>query len=184
MDGGIDLIVIDLTDDQSINLLREIWKSGAAKKPIIVGITNSQHGVPGIHVRLARPVTGESALECLKAAYSRMLVDFRNHARWALMVSVAATDDTNRLVPITVTDIGYGGVGLRVQPTPEIGRVLTFRLLLPGASRMIHIEARVIWNRDFGRTGCEFVRIPPVDLDILHTWIKQKTIVKGPAVPV
>src|SRR5882762_2677671 len=87
VDGGIDLIVIDLTDDQSINLLREIWKSGATKKPIIVGITNSQHGVPGIHVRLARPVTGESALECLKAAYSRMLVDFRNHARWALMVS-------------------------------------------------------------------------------------------------
>jgi len=113
-----------------------------------------------------------------------MLIDYRNHARSALMVSVGATDDMNRLLPITVTDIGYGGVGLRAQRMAVIGSVLTFSLLLPGARRMIHVEARVICNRDFGRMGCEVVRIPAVDLDILHTWLKQKTVVKEPAVPV
>jgi hypothetical protein len=181
-ESGIDLVVIDLIDERSIDLLRELWKSGAPKKPVVVGISNSEFGIPGIHLRLPRPVTQESSLKCLKEAYSRMLVDYRNHSRWALMVSVPATDDMGRLVPTTVTDIGYGGVGLRTQRTLDIGSVLTFRLLLPGAKRAIGVEARVIWNRDFGRTGCEFARIPPVDLEILHTWLKQKAIVKEPAV--
>jgi hypothetical protein len=181
-DSGIDLVVIDLIDNRSIDLLRELWKSATRKKPVIVGISNSEFGIPGIHLRLPRPVTQESSLKCLKEAYSRMLVDYRHHARWALMVSVAATDDTDRLVSVTVTDIGYGGVALRSQQTLEIGTVLTFRLPLPGATRTIGVQARVIWNREFGRMGCEFARIPPVDLDILHTWLKQKAIVKEPAV--
>jgi hypothetical protein len=79
-------------------------------------------------------------------------------------------------------DIGYGGIGLRVRDEVHIGQVLSFRLSLPGAPRAVHIEGRVLWKRDFGRTGCEFVRIPPVDLNVLHSWLKEKMVVKQPTV--
>src|SRR5205807_8873786 len=108
--------------------------------------------------------------------------DYRHHARCALMAPVTAKDDYNGVVPMTVMDVGYGGVGVRVRQELQIGQVLTFRLLLPGASRTIHSEARVVWTRDFGRPGCEVVRVPPVDLNILHDWLKQKIMVKQPAV--
>ena len=98
------------------------------------------------------------------------------------MISVTATDDSGRKIPVTVMDIGYGGVGLRVTWESNIGQVLSFPLLLPEANKSIHIEARVIWKRDFGRIGCEFVRIPAVDLSVLHDWLKQKMKIKQPVV--
>ncbi len=181
-EGSTDLIVIDLVDEQSLELLRQIWKLGLKQKPTIVGISRSDESIPGVHVQLAKPVTGDSSLKALRAAYSRMLLDYRRHARRALMISVTATDDSGRKIPVTVMDIGYGGVGLRVRWESNVGQVLSFPLLLPGANKAIHIEARVIWKRDFGRTGCEFVRIPPADLSVLHDWLKQKMTIKQPAV--
>ncbi len=181
-DGSTDLIVIDLMGEQSLELLREIWKLGLKQKPTIVGILTSDQSVPGVHIGLRKPVTPESSLKALKAAYSRMLLDYRRHARRTLMISVTATDDSSHQVPITVMDIGYGGVGLRVRHETQIGQVLSFSLPLPGAKRPVYIEARVLWKREFGRMGCEFVRIPPVDLSALHDWLKEKIVLKQPAV--
>ena len=45
-------------------------------------------------------------------AYARMLQDHRLHVRYTLMMSLTVTDETNRTVPVTITDIGDGGVGL------------------------------------------------------------------------
>jgi hypothetical protein len=181
-EGSMDLLVIDLVDESSFEFLREIWKSGLKQKPTIVGISSSDHSIPGVHVKLGKPVTADSSLQSLKEAYSRMLVDFRHHTRCALMSSVTAMDDCHRVIPVTVMDIGYGGVGLRVRQELQIGQVLSIPLLLPGTKRALHLEIRVLWTRDFGRTGCEFVRVPPVDLNILHDWLKQKITVKQPAV--
>ena len=180
-EGSTDLIVIDLIDEQSLELLREIWKSGLKHKPTIVGISRCDQSIPGVHVQLTRPVTGDSSLKALKAAYSRMLLDYRRHARRALMISVTAIDESSHEIPVTVMDIGYGGVGLRIRRESHVGQVLSFPLLLPGANKTIHIEARVLWKRDFGRTGCEFVRIPPVDLSLLHDWLKRKITIKRPS---
>lgn len=180
--GSTDLVVIDLVDEQSVEFLREIWKLGLKQKPTIVGISKSDCTIPGVHIKLTKPLTAESSLKALKAAYSRMLLDYRRHARRALMVSVTATDELSREVPITIMDIGYGGVGLRVRHETEIGQILSFSLALPGARRALYIEARVLWKRDFGRIGCEFVRIPPVDLNVLHDWLREKIVIKQPAV--
>lgn len=61
---------------------------------------------------LRKPVTHESGLRSLKAAYSRMVRDYRKHTRFALMTRVVATDEENWSIQITVTNIGEGGVGL------------------------------------------------------------------------
>jgi len=177
---GTDLIVIDWEEEASSQLLHEIWKSGNWQKPTVVAILSQDLCVPGVHVVLRKPVTNETGRKTLKVAYSRMLQDFRRHARCALMTSVIAMDDRKRTMPVTIMDIGDGGVRLRSEQEFIVGDKLSFRLLLPGASRDICVEARVLWTREFGRVGCEFLRIPPVDLNILHDWLKQKMQVKKP----
>jgi hypothetical protein len=183
-EGEMDLLVIDLVDESSLEFLRGMWKAGLKHKPTIVGISNQYQRIPGVHIKLEKPLTADSSLKSLKQAYSRMLVDYRLHARCALMIPVTAKDDNNRVIPLTVMDIGFGGVGLRVRQEIQIGQILAFRLLLPGASKTIYIEARVVWARDFGRMGCEFVRVPPVDLNVLHDWLKQKITVKQSTLPI
>jgi hypothetical protein len=176
--GGTDLVVIDW-EEASSDLLQELWKSGKWQKPTIVAIS-PQERIPGVHLVLRRPVTDESGRKSLKVAYYRMLQDYRRHARYPLMASVVAMDERNRTVPVTVMDIGDGGVGLTCKEKFVVGDALSFRLSLPGAKRDINIQTRVLWTRDFGRVGCEFFRIPPVDLNILHDWLKQRIQVKKP----
>ena len=89
-EGSTDLVVIDIVDDQSMELLREIWKLGMKRKPTIVAVSGSHHSIPGVHIILRKPLTSESTLKGLTEAYQLMLVDYRRHARRAVMISVTA----------------------------------------------------------------------------------------------
>ncbi len=179
-----DLIVIDWDGNGSSDLLHEIWKPSKRKNPTIVAILPVDCHPPGVHVVLKKPVTADSGMKSLKTAYSLMLHEHRRHARCALMMSVKATDDSNRDVPVTVLDISDGGVGLSSKEKLAIGEVLSFRLLLPGAIKDIYFQARILWIKDYGRAGGEFVRIPPVDLTILHDWLKRKIQIKKPLITI
>ena len=90
--------------------------------------------------------------------------------------------ENSRSIPATVTDIGERGVGLSSKQKLIIGNVLSFSLSLAGTKRPIYIQARVLWTREYATAGCEFLRVPPVDLDILRDWLKRKTRVKKPLI--
>jgi hypothetical protein len=182
-EGSTDLVVIDWEDENaSAELLHNIRSSGRWRKPTIVTISAVDHPIRGAHLVLQRPLTAEAAAKSLKVAYSRMLQDHRRYARYALMTSLVATADDNRTMGMTITDIGSGGVGLSTKEELAIGDVLSFRVLLPSAKRPIDIQARVLWTREYGAAGCEFVRIPPVDLNILHDWLERKSRIKKPLI--
>jgi len=178
--GSTDLIVLDWESSGSSELLHGLWKAGKWRKPTVVAVSASESLLPGVHVVLKKPVSAEAGRKFFKEAYSRMLVDYRRHVRHALMLPVVATRADGRELPLTVTDIGDGGVGLSTKEELVIGEVLSFRLPLPSAPRGIFVHVRVLWTRHYGRVGCEFVRIPTVDLMILHSWLKAKCQVKKP----
>lgn len=178
-----DLVIVDW-DDDSAELLAGIRKSNGWRKPTVVALSPDDCTVRGADIVLPKPVTDKSGARSLKAAYSRMLYDHRRHTRYALMSRVMATDERGRSVEATILDIGDGGVGLSTKEEFAVGDVLSFRLLLPGAERAIYIQARVQWTREYGAIGCEFLRIPPVDLNILHDWLKSKNQIKKPLVAV
>jgi len=182
--GSPDLVVVDCELDAGADeLLNDIRRSDTVCKKTVVAVSSAERDFPGAHVVIRKPVTTESSAKSLKSVYGRMLRDYRRHARYALMIPVIATAGDNRLVPLTVTNVGDGGVGLSTRETLNVGDPLSFRLLLPDARRAIYVEARVLWTREYGVCGCEFMRIPPVDLDILHDWLKAKCRVKKPLLP-
>jgi hypothetical protein len=179
--SGTDLIVVDCDAEESKELLRKLWRSDKRHKPTVVAVSSCNSPAVIAHFVIDKPLTPESIERCLKSAYSRMLLEHRRVVRHVLMLPVTATFDDGRAVPVTVTDIGDGGVGLNAKDAFTVGDVLSFRLPLSGAPRQILIHARVSWTRAYGRAGCEFVRIPPVDLIILHDWLKARTTVRSPA---
>jgi hypothetical protein len=178
---SIDLVVLDWDDDASRQLLQTIWNRHSRWKTTIVAISGQDQPVPGAHLVLRKPFAVESGAKLLRLAYSRMVQDYRRSARYALMISVIGTDENNRALPVTILDIGQEGMGLRTSEKLTVGEVLTFVLSLPGARKSIHVEARVLWTREHGVAGCEFLRIPPVDLDILRSWLFDKCQIKKPA---
>ena len=182
--GNTDLIVIDWDGEASSDFVHELWKPNKWKRPTIVAISAVDCRPPGVHVVLKKPVTTDSGTKSIKSAYSMMVMEHRRQARYALMMSVKAAGDRNRSVPVSVIDIGDGGVGLVSTEELTIGEVLSFRLLLPGATREIYLQVRVLWIKDYGRAGCEFAQVPPVDLTILHDWLKSKIQIKKPLIAI
>ena len=182
--GNTDLIVIDWDGKASSDFVHELWKPNKWKRPTIVAISAADCRPPGVHVVLKKPVTSDSGTKSLKSAYSIMVLEYRRHTRYPLMMSVKAVDDRNRSVRVSVIDIGDGGVGLASMEELTVGEVLSFRLLLPGATREIYLQVRVLWIKDYGRAGCEFTQVPPIDLTILHDWLKRKVQIKEPLIAI
>jgi PilZ domain len=181
---GPDLVVIDWKGPSSSELVSNIWSAGDRKKPIIVAISAIRSRLTGVHIVLPKPVTIESAEKSLRSAYSMMLQEHRRNVRYALMLPVKTADPANRRVCATILDIGEGGIGISCNQKLVIGDLLSFRLWLPGSKRDIYVQVRVLWTKDYGRAGCEFARIPPVDCEILHDWLSCKLEIKKPLITV
>jgi hypothetical protein len=182
--GSTDLFVIDLEAVGASDLLQRIQEPQKSQKPTLLAVSGTDCAVPGVHVILHKPVTLESGVRSLKVAYSRMLQDFRKHARVALTTSVLATDESNQTFPLTVCNIGSGGVGLTAQEKIVIGSILSFRVRLPELESEISIRARVAWTRKPGFAGCEFVHLPPFDSQLLHAWLESRYRIKKPLITV
>jgi hypothetical protein len=173
-ESDTDLIVVDLDGEDSSGLMDQILESCGRRNPTILAVSAVDCAIPGVHVILRKPVTHGSGTKSVKTAYSRMLQDYRKHTRFAVMTPVLASDENDTAIRITVTNIGEGGVGLTTKENLRSGSLLSFCVPLPGLASEIHIRARVLWTRPFGIAGCEFVRISPVDLQILHAWLESK----------
>ncbi|HEV2400972.1 MAG TPA: PilZ domain-containing protein [Candidatus Sulfotelmatobacter sp.] len=181
--GGTDLIVVDLEASDSSEFLGTIGAL-ARQKPTVLAVADADCVVPGVHVVLRKPVTQESGLASLKAAYSKMVRDYRKHTRFAVMRQVVATDEGHRRFNITVTNVGRGGIGLTSVETVRVGGTLSFAIRLPELQNEIFIQARVLWTRPYGAAGCEFVHVAPFDLQLLHAWLENRYRIKKPLIPV
>ena len=176
-EGSTDLLVVDCEDSESASqLLHDVSR----RRQTVVAVTAAGGSISGAHFVLTKPITAESSARSFRQVYSLMVRDYRRQMRYAVMLPVIARNRNNRLFPVTVTNIGDGGIGLSTQEEISVGDVLSLHLPLPDARRAIYIEARILWTRDYGVSGGEFVRIPPADLDILHDWLKHKCQVKKP----
>jgi len=179
LEGGTDLVVVDCDETESASeLLKEI--SRWTRKQTVVAVSTVDHRIPGVDFVLTKPITPESSVRSFRFVYNWMVRDYRRHARYAVMIPVVARDNYNRLFPVTITNVGDGGIGLSAQDEMPVGSVLSLHLALPDARRPIYVEVRILWTRDYGMSGGEFVRIPPIDLDILHDWLKHKCQIKKP----
>ena len=176
--GTHDLVLIDSGSCEPSELRHEIW--GKRKKPTVVVISDDRSSVLGAHFTLRKPATRDSATECLRSAYSRMLLEYRLNARYAILAHLQASCEDGRLLAVTVTDIGDNGIGLKSGEALAVGRLLSLSLPLHEVPFPLHMQVRVIWTRDYGVAGAEIVNIPPVDREILREWLKKKMQVKKP----
>jgi len=76
---------------------------------------------------------------------------------------LTAKDAGGRNFPVTVTDIGEGGIGISSKAELTVGKKFSFTLQLPRTSLPVHVQARIIWARGYGAPGCDFLSIPPID---------------------
>jgi CheY-like chemotaxis protein len=179
-----DLVVVDLDNEDSTELVRRLGTSELHQKPTVLGVSATDRVLPGVHVLLRKPFNQQSGMNSLRRAYSRMVQDFRKHTRFALMTSVVARDEQDRPISIMVTNIGQGGLGFTAKIKIVPGTVLSMRVPLSGLGHHITIRARVLWNRDYGAAGCAFVELTDGDGRLLRDWLESKYRIRKPLIAV
>ena len=182
-EGFADLIVIDLEDEGSSDVMSQISQAGMQHSRTVLAVSAVDCAMPGVDLVLRKPVTLESTSQSIKSAYSRMVKNYRKHTRFAVMTPVLAAADDKRTLAMTVTNIGEGGVGMTTNEKLSVGSLLSFRMSLPGLARTISIQVRVVWSRPSGAIGCTFVDTPVEDLAILHAWLESKYRFIKPLIP-
>ena len=177
-EGGTDLVIVDWQKD-STEFLRNINRS-FLRKPTVMVISDTADTTPGAYSFLRKPITAEEGAQTLKQTYSKLLRDYRQSARFGLTGSVSAKRQHGRPVAITLTNISAGGVGFTTEQSLARGDLLSFPIQLPDTDASIEIEARVLWMRQYGAVGCEFVNMTQADRRHLLAWLDQKCRVKKP----
>jgi PilZ domain len=179
--GGTDLVIVDVQKD-SQELLRTLNDAKRPKRPPVIAVSERAEAVPVGYPLLLKPITTESGAPLLREVYSKLLEDYRQHARYAIMKPLIARNQYGRSVQLTVINIGEGGIGISTGEFLSRGDLLSFSIVLPGQEVPIDIEARVLWIREYGAAGCEYAAISHEDRQQLHDWLKQKCQVKSPLI--
>jgi CheY-like chemotaxis protein len=180
LEGSTDLVIVDWKRDFQ-DLLRQIDRSGR-RKPTVMVVSEVPMFTAGTYVLLRKPITAESCARAIKQAYALLVQDHRRHKRWALAISLIAKNQYGRSLPIVITNIGEGGLGLSTSEFLSRGDLLSFSAPLSGMEAPITIEARVLWMRQYGAAGCEFASISEADRGRLKHWLEQKFRIKKPLV--
>ena len=173
-----ELVVIDWEGESSYRLLHTIWNVPKRRAPTILAFSTNDRHITGAHFTFMKPLESGSITESMKAVYLHMVLDYRVSARFAVMSHVVAQVNGGKSMPLIVTDIGEGGVGLATKEALSVGDELSLKLHLPQASTPVHIRARILWTRDYGTAGGYLITMPPVDRNALRSWLNTKTQVK------
>jgi CheY-like chemotaxis protein len=178
-----DLVIFEWTrsDEGPINFLKSLTSSAPGRGPISLAVASCPSAAfrakaAGVHVVVERPITLESALRSLKAAYSLMVREKRTHRRHAIMKFVLASTDNSDLLPVMITDISESGIGILAKQRQRIqaGIRLRFDLQLPEMPRSIRVKVRVLWVASNNLAGARLERLAPEDLRLLYGWLERQ----------
>lgn len=179
----LDVLVVDWKDKSSSDVVRTV-RNGACSKTTIAALVYRGIGgdlaiQAGAHAVIEKPLSGHSKYKFLSLVYSRMVAERRRSHRYAAKWLVAAKDENDRPVAVTMTDISETGIGLS-SSNVLAGDLLKFRVSLSGANQIIQFEARVVWAIPGNVAGAEFVNISVAHSEVLHKWLEQQCHIKNP----
>jgi CheY-like chemotaxis protein len=128
----------------------------------------------GANVLIFKPLTRWSRNDFCKHVYARMVKEWHLGNRYAVRLTVVAKDAKGRSVPITITNISKGGIGMSHCGGLLVADILHCRLCLPGTTQIIEFDARVRWTTRDDKAGANFATISALDDAVLCKWLQQK----------
>ena len=180
----IDLLVLDCERDNGVSEVATASRaSGTRRKMTVAALVDGSSATDelteaGADVLIRKPLNRGSRSDFRNLVYSRMVKEWRREPRYAVRWLVAAQDEGDKAVPVTLMDISERGIGLSHTRNVRVADLLKFRLLLPGTNRIIQFDARVLWTVRNNMAGAEIVSISVANANILREWLEQKRQVR------
>lgn len=179
--GEIDLVVLDLRlpPAQGVALVRALRGIAGFRAPIVVFSGTIAHA-DEVRELSALGVAGYineySAVQHIVPALAPHLFpdhhNRRSSPRVVLGISVAYRLGNTIAAAVTL-NISHGGLAIRTTNLLDVGTAVNARFRLPGGSKEIDAEARVVWTDRRVGMGLQFTRLQPADETAIHDWVRS-----------
>ena len=181
-----DAVLVDCDDVQSgCDVVRELRRGRSNAKSIVFAITNKITTVKeafdfGANFALEKPVSVDRATRSLRAAHGLIMRERRRYHRHPVKATAYLSYGALRDVPLPLSDVSEGGIGLAASRTPEMQGAVQMRLELPGCKRSLEAKGEFVWANDAGRFGVRFTTIAPAAKTELDAWLNRHLEIVAP----
>ena len=173
-----EAVIVDCNDeDMAARVLASVRSAPCNKRSIAVAMIDGKTAVRsafalGAHFVLYKPISAERARTSFRAAHALMKCERRRNLRVTVQIPVTLVSEKGAGQKKAVTsDIGQGGLSLRISRRTQNAGPLRIEFTLPGTEEMISCAAAVAWKGSGSQAGIRFVDLSPEQRTQLKSWL-------------
>ncbi|HVO59283.1 MAG TPA: PilZ domain-containing protein, partial [Terriglobales bacterium] len=172
----IDALILDRDLGGTESVLARLPVNGSSTPCILMSRSAEQHDLPasGATFFFEKPISVEQAVKTLSAARNVMITGRVRYHRHELHVPVDIRCGKQRRMTAELTNLSYGGLGIRAAHSLASHGPVTVRFKVPGLNRVIAAEGELAWADNRGHAGIRFVQVPAHLQQSVQHWLSRR----------
>jgi c-di-GMP-binding flagellar brake protein YcgR len=172
-----EAIIVDCAGPGAAAVLRSARSAPCNKRAIAVAILDPEVGLRsafeiGAHFILYKPVSVERAKSSFRAARALMKKERRRNSRVAVQIPVEMSRrDTDAHLKVSTTDLGEGGLAVRLPKLSKLHGRWQLLFTLPGSTKALEVDAEFAWEGLGRQVGLRFEDVSPEVARLLREWL-------------
>jgi c-di-GMP-binding flagellar brake protein YcgR len=176
-----EAIIVDCAGPGAAAVLRSARTAPCNKRAIAVAILDPEVGLRsafeiGAHFILYKPVSVERAKSSFRAARALMKKERRRNSRVSLQIPVEMSRrDTDSHLRVNTTDLGEGGLAVRLPKINKLRGRWQLLFTLPGSTKALEVDAEFAWEGLGRQVGLRFEDVSPEVGRQLREWLGRNS---------
>lgn len=172
----IDALILDRDLNGTERVVSALPVNGGSMPCILISRSAAQHNLPasGATFFFEKPISVEQAVRTLSAARNLMMSGRIRYHRHELHVPVDVRCGKQKPIRAELTNLSYGGVGIRAPQSLDSQSTVTVRFKVPGLKTVIAAEGELAWADSCGHAGIRFLQVPAELQQTVQHWLDQR----------
>ncbi len=174
-----EAVIVDCEDQQiAAQVFRSVRSAPRNKRAVAVAVIDSHNDVNsafrlGAHFALHKPLTLERARSSFRAARALMKCERRRNLRVPIEIPVSFVGGPVRSQHLTTSDLGEGGMAVKIPRRSKPSGMVTVRFTLPGTNHTVVCQGETAWDSSGSQTGIRFLDLSLEHRDQLRAWLTR-----------
>jgi CheY-like chemotaxis protein len=174
-----ECVIVDCQDDDTAaQVLGSARSAPRNKRAVAVAIIDGEKVVRsafnlGAHFVLYKPISAERAKNSFRAARALMKKERRHNARVPVKIPVALVRQAGMRMKAETTDLGEGGMAIRLSQSFNSEGPVGVIFTLPGTEQVVECKGEIAWQNTGKQAGVRFVEVGAEVQERIKSWLDR-----------
>lgn len=172
----VDALILDRDLTGTERVVSEPPVNGGSMPCIMISRSAEQQNLPasGATFFFEKPISVEQAVKTLSATRNLMMTSRIRYHRHEIHVPVDLRCGKEKRITAELTNLSYGGLGIRAAQSLDSHGPVTIRFKVPGLRRIIAAEGELAWADNRGHAGIRFLQVPADLQQTVQHWLDRR----------